>query len=100
VWDLALHPPATIRPLTTDFLARIAAAPRDSPPARSRAEVTCTVEEARELLRVLGKASDEYAGSGDDRRFRLASAGCSNLINAMKAILEGPAGSGSSSGGR
>ena len=30
--------------------------------------MTCTVEEARELLRVLGEAASEYARSGDHRR--------------------------------
>src|SRR5262245_12008544 len=86
VWDLALHPPPTIRPLTPDFLAKITATPSDTPLARSRREVTCTVEEARALLRVLREAAGEYARSGDHRRLGLATAGGSNVINAMKAV--------------
>ena len=64
-------PPATILSLTPDFLARIAATPSDTPLARSRREVTCTVEEVRELLRVLEEAAGEYARSGTIVRFGL-----------------------------
>jgi len=87
VWALALHPPVTtILPLTPDFLAKIAATRSDTVMARRRREVTCTVAEARELRRVLGEAAGEYARAGDHRRLGLATAGCSNVINAMKAV--------------
>ena len=99
-WDLALRPSsATILPLTPDFLARIAATPSDTPLARSRREVACTVGEAKELLRVLGEAAGKYARSGDHQPLWFSPVGCSNVINAMKAVLEGPAGSGSAAGG-
>jgi hypothetical protein len=91
VWDLILHPPAPSLELDAALIAKIQAAPSDRHLGPARRAVRCTSQEARQLLRVFTDAADLCRVIEDDRRLRLASAGCGSVVQALLgAETQGP----------